>query len=210
MRIRHLFEDYDEELFWESMQDHGWKPDGKFLVSPDDKRITVSRNKRMHYRRIDTQFGYNDADYAELLRFGSDPEVQAMWCSWNHKLSRFASEVAQLAIVRRDWFAIRYIKNPSEAVQLAAVQRSGHAMQYIKNPSETVKLAAVRQNGHAIYSIKNPSEAVQLAAVRENGYAIEYIEDPSEAVQLAAVRENGYAIANIKNPSEAVKRAALR
>ena len=31
MLVRHLIEEYDDELFWESLQDHGWKLHGDVL-----------------------------------------------------------------------------------------------------------------------------------------------------------------------------------
>jgi len=52
-------------------------------------------------------------------------------------------DIALLA-VKRNEFAIRYIKDPSEAVQLAAVKQYGLAIKYIKNPTEAVKRAARR------------------------------------------------------------------
>jgi len=204
VKIQHLLEN-DDEFFWESMQDHGWKPRGEFLVSPDDPDIAVDRTHCLLYRGVGTGVYYTDAEYTNLLQFEQN---EASWCRKNPELLRFASESVQLDGVRRVAWTIQHIKNPSEAVQLAAVQESGWAIQDIKNPSEAVQLAAVRRNGDAIQFIKNPSEAVQLAVVRQNGLVIGYIRDPSEAVQLAAVQQNGHMIRFIKNPSEAVQKAA--
>jgi len=91
-------------------------------------------------------------------------------------------------------FAKRFSKENfnKEYWQLEAVRKNGYAIEYIKNPSEEMQLEAVRKNGYAIDYIKNPSEKVQLEAVRENGCAIKYIKNPSEKVQLEAVRKNGY------------------
>ena len=33
MLVRHLIEEYDDELFWESLQDHGWKLHGDVLFT---------------------------------------------------------------------------------------------------------------------------------------------------------------------------------
>jgi len=125
-------------------------------------------------------------------------------------LNQHPSEAIQLAAVKKDGLAIKYLKNPSEAIQLAAVQQDGLAIKYLKNPSEAVQLAAVQNYGRAIRYLKNPSEAVQLAAVQQNGYAIEWIKNPSEVIQLAAVQQNGYAIQFIKNPSETVQLVAVQ
>ncbi len=81
-----------------------------------------------------------------------------------------------------------------EENQLAAVKQDGLAIRFIYNPSEMVQLAAVKENGLAIQFIHNPSEQVHLEAVKDDGYAIQWIHNPSEDVQLAAVKQNGNAI----------------
>ena len=93
------------------------------------------------------------------------------------------------------------INNMSDEEQLAAVKRDGWAIRFIKNPSIEVQLAAVKQYVYAIQWIENPSPAVQLAAVKQDGYVIQYIKDPSIEVQLAAAKKSGYAIKYIENPS---------
>jgi len=120
-------------------------------------------------------------------------------------LNQHPSEAIQLAAVKKDGLAIKYLKNPSEAIQLAAVQQDGLAIKYLKNPSEAVQLAAVQNYGRAIRYLKNPSEAVQLAAVQKNGLVIEYIKTPTEAVQLAAVQKHRWAIEYIENPTDKAK-----
>jgi hypothetical protein len=205
VKIRHFFEAIGRELFWESLQDHGWVPRGNVLVSPDDENISIARNRQMYYRGTPTRTKYSDRNYKMLLRF---EENAAKLCKKSPELLNFASEAVQLAAVQQYGYAIRHIKNPSEAVQLAAVQQDWHAIRYIEKPSEALKLAAVQQYGYAIGYITNPSEAVQLAAVQRNGDAIYHIKNPSEAVQLAAVRQYGAAIGYIEDPSEAVKLAA--
>ena len=123
--------------------------------------------------------------------------------------TKMPTEAEQLATVKKDGYAIKYIKNPSEQVQLAAVSQAGYAASYIKNPSEQVQLAAVKQDALAIRYINSPSEQVQLAAVKQDGWHIQYIKNPSEQVQLAAVKQDGTAIRYIKNPSEQVQLAAV-
>ena len=187
MKIRHLLEDdVDREFFWESMQDHGWKPRGEFLVSPDDKRITVDFDGWMYYRNVNTKVQYTDTKYYELLSFEDDKEIQLKWCLKCRQMLIFACEEIKIAVTRKDGWAIKYIQDPSEAVQLASVQGDGFALQYIENPSEAVQIAAVQKTGWAIKYIEDPSEAVQLAAVQRDNHAISYIENPSEAVKLAA------------------------
>jgi hypothetical protein len=124
-------------------------------------------------------------------------------------LNQNPSLKVQLAAVKKDGLAIKYIQNPSPEVQLAAGSECGWAIEYIKNPSEQVQMAAVKQAGRAIVYIKNPSEQVQMAAVKKDGQAIEYIKNPSPEVQLAAGSQYGLAIKYIKNPSEQVQMAAV-
>ena len=123
--------------------------------------------------------------------------------------TKMPTEAEQFAAVKKDGYAIKYIKNPSEQVQLAAVSQEAYAIDYIKNPSEQVQLVAVKQEPFAIKYIKNPTKQVQLVAVKKDGYAIQYIKNPSEEVQLAAVSQDGTAIRYIKNPSEQVQLAAV-
>jgi hypothetical protein len=109
------------------------------------------------------------------------------------------------------------LNNQTEEVQLEAVKKNGFAIQYIKNPSKEVQLEAVKRNGSAIRYIKKPSEEVQLTAVKNDGLAIYYIKNPSKEVQLEAVKSvddiggnDGSAIQFIKNPSKEVMRVALK
>jgi uncharacterized protein with PIN domain len=125
----------DDEFFWESMQDHGWMERGNLLISKEDQRISVDRDRQMYYRDVYIEIQYTDANYAELLRFDKDQEVQKKWCSLKYELLRFTrSEAVHLATVRLNGYAIEYIKDPSEEVQLAAVRRNRDAIYYIKNP----------------------------------------------------------------------------
>jgi hypothetical protein len=125
------------------------------------------------------------------------------------ELTEWQDPSFQLAIVKKDVDAIKYITQPSHEVQLAAVKQYGHAIKYITNPSNELQLAAVKQYGAAIRWITNPSHEVQLAAVKQNGYAIQFITNPSKEVQLAAVKQYGDAIKWIKHPSHEVQLAAV-
>ena len=179
------------------MQDHGWKPRGDVLVSPDDENVSIAKNRKMYYRGTPTRTKYSDRNYKMLLRF---EENAAKLCKKSPELLNFASEAVQLAAVQQYGAAIQHIRNPSEAVQLAAVQQDWHAIRYIEKPSEALKLAAVQQYGYAIGYITNPSEAVQLAAVQRNGDAIYHIKNPSEAVKREAAREKPNAIMFVARP----------
>ncbi len=69
-----------------------------------------------------------------------------------------------LGVVENNGDDIRYIIEkgfePSERVQLAAVKNDGNAIKYIKNPSEKVQLSAIKNNIKAFEFIKNPYPSV--------------------------------------------------
>ena len=167
MLVRHLIEEYDDELFWESLQDHGWKLHGDVLVSPDDVRITVKSNRSLCYRALPV-CDYSDTSYAQMLKFEKNKTVQKKMCHKVPQLLKFASESVQLAVVRQNGLVIGYIRDPSEAVKSAAVRQNGLVIGFIRDPSEAVQLAAVQEDGRAIRHIENPSEAIKLAAVRQD------------------------------------------
>jgi hypothetical protein len=148
-----------------------------------------------------------------VLNQNPSPEVQMAAVKQNSRAIRYIknpSPEVQMAAVKQNSRAIQYINNPSPKVQMAAVQQNGEVIQYIKNPSPEVQMAAVQQNGEAIYHIKNPSPEVQMAAVQRHGEVIRYIKNPSPEVQMAAVQRDGWAIQDIKNPSHEVQMAVVQ
>lgn len=165
MRIHHITES-EETYLRDWMEDNGWSYDAKgWLVHPTlHQRLSPKGERFMGDVKL-TLPRMTDQDFLSLHEI----EILERYTRDFPGLLRYASGALQLAAVRQNGHAIRYIRNPSEAVQLAAVRKNGHAIDYISNPSEAVKLAAVRQNGHAIKYIKSPSEEVQLAA-RQNGW----------------------------------------
>jgi hypothetical protein len=75
----------------------------------------------------------------------------------------------------------------TEEQQIAAVRQNEHAIKFIKNPSEVVQLAAVGNNGYIVLCIQNPTLAVQLKAVENDGGPIYYIQNPFPSVIKAAL-----------------------
>ena len=64
---------------------------------------------------------------------------------------------------------IRFIINPSEEIQLAAVKHDWYAIKYIQNPTPAVRRAAIRKNPWIIFDyIKNPTEEEKRLAVELN------------------------------------------
>lgn len=129
-------------------------------------------------------------------------------------------EDKQIATVKEDGSAIKYIKKPSEKVQLEAVNTDGTAIRYIENPIEEVQLAALRSTSHGHFRnpyttqvaecIKNPSDYVkQLISVIEDVENIKNIKNPSQEIQLVAIDKSKYAIKYIDNPCKAAQLRSL-
>ena len=85
---------------------------------------------------------------------------------------------------------IQLAKNSAEQAQLAAVRKNGRAIKYIENPSESVQLAAVRQDGRAIKYIENPSESVQYAAHLRYKHAMRHIKNPAGILGVVSTIRN--------------------
>jgi len=58
-----------------------------------------------------------------------------------------------MAAVRKESYAIQFIKYPTEAVQLYCVRDSGALISHIKEPTGEAVIEAVRQNKQFIRSI---------------------------------------------------------
>lgn len=148
-----------------------------------------------------------DAEFAAYDKWKA--EVGDNW--WKRLDS--APEIVQMASVKSNGNAIKYIKNPSEKIQLAAVRAYGMALKHIKNPSEKVQRAALTSDftdPDVFKHIVNPSEEMQLKAVKSDGVQIRKIKNPSEKVQLAAIKDALHAIYYIKKPTPNVIKAAQK
>jgi len=63
----------------------------------------------------------------------------------------------------------------SKEESLEAVKRNGYALRYVKDQTEAVCLEAVKRNGYALQYVKDQTEAVCLEAVKQDGYALQYV-----------------------------------
>lgn len=54
------------------------------------------------------------------------------------------SEEDQLKLIKKDYWLIKYINNPTEAVQLASIKILGYIIEVIKNPTEVTQIEAVK------------------------------------------------------------------
>ncbi len=119
------------------------------------------------------------------------------------------SQDKQIELVKKDWWMIQYIINPSLPVQKAAMEKNPKALQYIEHPPKEIQQLSIDKligyNGFDLVLAKKISkfdEDMQIKAVTKAPQIIKYIYQPSIKVQLAAVRKNPYAICSIKNPSK--------
>ena len=58
---------------------------------------------------------------------------------------------------------------------MEAVKRNGYALQYVKDQTEAICLEAVKEDGYALRYVKDQTEAICLEAVKRNGYALRYV-----------------------------------
>lgn len=89
----------------------------------------------------------------------------------------------QIAIVREQPFAIRYMKNIPEDFQMEIIKTNPDIIGLIKNPTEEVCLEVVKTNGRLIGLIKNPSEKVCLEAIKNDKWASTYIRNPTKKIE---------------------------
>ncbi len=165
--------------------------------------------------------------FVSIIIFGFTGCVQK---SYEDKVQSMAQK-DPLEAVKKNWYSIRYIQNPTEEMQLEAVRQYGESIEYIKNPTQKVQLEAVKQDKGAIrhinnpneevqlealkrwntiYYIKNPTQKVALEAFKTDKRAIRHINNPTEEMQLEVVRQDGNAIFQIKNPTQKVQLEAVR
>ena len=73
------------------------------------------------------------------------------------KFQAILSLNAALEAVKKDGYALRYVKDQTEAMALEAVKKDGYALQYVKDQTEAVALEAVKKDGDAlqyVFSLK--------------------------------------------------------
>jgi len=73
---------------------------------------------------------------------------------------------------------------------LEAVKRNGWALHYVKDQTPELCLAAVKQNGWAIHYVKDQTPEICLAAIKQNSYALQLIKNQTPEICLAAVKKD--------------------
>ena len=59
---------------------------------------------------------------------------------------------------------------------LEAVKKNGYALQYVKDQTKDICLEAVKRNGYALRHVKDQTEDICLEAVKRNGDASRFID----------------------------------
>ena len=80
-----------------------------------------------------------------------------------------------LEAVKRDAFAIRFVKNQTPEMCLEAVKEHGYALEWVKNQTPEICLQAVKQYGLALEYVKEQTPEICLEAVKEDGLALKYV-----------------------------------
>ena len=83
----------------------------------------------------------------------------------------------KLLAVKKDYDAIKYIKETSEEVSLEAIENYWGAIRYINNPSLNVKGAAVIENEEAINYIESYDLDELKILIGENINVVKYVYD---------------------------------
>ena len=58
---------------------------------------------------------------------------------------------------------------------LAFVKRNGYALQFVKNQTEEICLSAVKEDGLALQWVQNPTKEICIIAIKQKPNAIQYV-----------------------------------
>jgi hypothetical protein len=118
-------------------------------------------------------------------------------------------EVCKL-LVRRDWCALRYIKEQTEEICKLAVQYDGHALRYVKEQTEEICKLAVRSHGCAIYYVREQTREICKLAVQQDGIALKYVKEQTEEICKLAVQYDGLALEYVREQTEEICKLAVQ
>lgn len=59
---------------------------------------------------------------------------------------------------------------------LKVIKREGFALQFVKNQDREICLEAVKQNGYVLKYVKKQDKEICIIAVKNNGYALQFVE----------------------------------
>ena len=106
------------------------------------------------------------------------------------KYYKYFSFEESLAAVKKDGWALQFVKEQTEEICLAAVEQYGWALKYVKEQTSEICLAAVQQNGWALEHVKEQTPEICLAAVKQNSDALKYVKEQTIENYLADIEED--------------------
>ena len=104
-----------------------------------------------------------------------------------------------LEAVKKNGFALQYVKNQTPDICLEAVKQNGLALRYVKEQTPEICLEAVKEDGEALQFVKNQTPDICLAAVKQTGYALAYVKEQTPEICIEAVKQTVYALKYVNN-----------
>lgn len=131
---------------------------------------------------------YKGITFLDVLNSPNIGEADKCWFCNRVKPTTYEES---LAAVRRNGYALRFIKNQTRKICLEAVERDGWALLLVKIQTPEVCLAAVRKNGIVLRYVKTQTPEICLAAVKEDWYALKFVEDRYLTEKIMSAAESG-------------------
>ena len=82
-----------------------------------------------------------------------------------------------LEAVKRDGYALEYVKEQTSEMCLEAVKRDGLTLKFVKEQTPEICLEAVKQNGYALRFVKEQTPEICLEAIKQYGLAFEWVKE---------------------------------
>lgn len=119
-----------------------------------------------------------------------------------------------LALVSKDGFILRHVKEQTPQLCLAAVRQNGEALQFVNNRTLDICMAAVRKNAGALRFMNNLTLDICLAAVKNNHHALEYVPENIQKqhpdICMAAVKSYGDVLCWVHTQTPDICMAAVK
>lgn len=118
-------------------------------------------------------------------------------------------------ILKKDYHALRYIKEQTKSICKRAIKQNGLALQFIHNQTQKQCLAAVQQNGLALqyvshYNYTYLNHKIDTIAVKQNALAVQYVYEQNDDICKLAIKIDPLAIQYIKNKTPELCELAVK
>lgn len=162
------------------------------IVIGSDEPSLFDEKQEFSYEKNEVEIDWNEVkkqkEKRQELEMSRIPEEDKKWYD----------EVFCLGAVKRDGFALQYVKNQTEEICLEAVKNyvfkwDECALQYVKNQTDAICLEAVKENGMALLHIRNQTLELCLEAVKQNKKVFDLVKN-----QTQAVKQNNEAVQYVK------------